>query len=62
MAKGSITEMLIKDLLFNKWVLIMGGIVILYMTGAFKTIFQNPIIFVFVILGIIVVKFVGGKK
>lgn len=57
MASGGI----ITNILLNKWVIIALVVFLIYTSGGFGIFFKNPIIFVFIVLGIIVVKTMGEK-
>ena len=45
----------ITNIVFNKWTLIVGGILIIYLSGGFNIITDNPILMVFAGLILLIV-------
>ena len=52
----------ITNIVFNKWTLIVGGILIIYLSGGFNIITDNPILMVFAGLILLIVIFNKDKK
>lgn len=51
-----------KNILLSPIILVFGLLIVMYFSGGLDIIFNNPIFLVFIGLGLVVLKFVGGKK
>ena len=50
------------EAIFDKWPLIIGGLIIIYLTGGFRFISHNPAMILFLLLAVLILGAAGGKK